>query len=321
MNLLFSCIGKRGYIADFFREQIGKNTKIIGTSNTEWTPGFASCDSSVIMPSINSDEYISCLLNVCKKHSIRGILSFFDPDVYEISKSYETLAAKGIIPILPRFESAKACFDKLQTFAFLRSKGFLVPETTNSFEEAVRLLERGDLCFPLIVKPRYGFASINTFIARTIAELSVFFNYAEEMIVQQFLEGKAVNVDALGDLNGNPIKIVAWEKLLSLHGETERAITIKHNELIQLAAELIRTIQIIGPCDIDFIETTDGLIYTIELNPRFGGGYPLSHLAGGDFPRLICQLMRSKIIQEDIDKYESGVTMMKRLQIIPGPKV
>ena len=58
MNILFSCIGKRGYIADFFRPHLQATDMIIGTSNTKWTPGFEHCDKNYILPDINSHHSI-----------------------------------------------------------------------------------------------------------------------------------------------------------------------------------------------------------------------------------------------------------------------
>lgn len=319
-NIALSCVGKRGYIADYFRESLAVGSKIIGTSNTKWTPGFTSCDVSLLLPPISSDEYIPSLINECLKYDVSGILSFFDPDVHKISRYREEFIAAGIIPVIPRYAGSLIAFDKLKTHSFLSDLNIPAPRTTASFLAAIQLLKTQQLFFPLVVKPRFGYGSINTFIARNPLELEAFYNYAPDMIIQQFLDAEAVNIDGLGDLSGRPISIIPWRKLLSKMGETERSITIDCPDLIQLGEQLIKVIGIIGPFDADVFRDSDGKLWVLELNLRFGGGYPVSHLAGADFPNKIIRMIQGEILEPSIGDYAHGITMMKRLQIISGPR-
>ena len=117
----------------------------------------------------------------------------------------------------------------------------------------------------------------------------------------------------------NPISIVPWRKLLSKMGETERCITIDCPEIIQLGEQLIKSVGIIGPFDADIFRGTDGRLWVLELNLRFGGGYPVSQLAGADFPSKIIRMIRGENLESCMGAYKRGVTMMKRLQIINGP--
>ncbi|NCA26500.1 MAG: ATP-grasp domain-containing protein [Methylophilaceae bacterium] len=319
MNILLSCIGKRGYIADCFREILPAGSKIIGTSNTAWTPGFSSCDFSLILPPIASDEYVPVLLNECRKREVSGLLSLFDPDVHKISAHRKEFFEAGIIPVIPELAASTIAFDKQETWRFLSALGIAVPLTTESLSQAKIWLESGALKFPLVIKPRYGFGSTNTFTARNVSELDVFYLYAPGMIIQQFMDAESLNVDGLGDLKARPVTVVPWRKLLSRMGETERSVTIECPELVGLAERLIREVGIIGPFDADFFRDSNGKLWVLELNPRFGGGYPVSHLAGANFPDLIIRLIRGEPVERNKRDYKRGVTMMKRLQIIPGP--
>jgi carbamoyl-phosphate synthase large subunit len=180
-------------------------------------------------------------------------------------------------------------------------------------------LESKDLIFPLVVKPRYGFGSSNTFIARTLSELDVFFHHVPDMLVQQFIDAEALNVDGLSDLKACPVAVVPWRKLLSRMGETERSVTIDCPDLVALAQRIAREVGIIGPFDADFFRDSDGKIWLLELNPRFGGGYPVSHLAGANFPELIVRMVSGNAILWSQMSYKPGVTMMKKLEVISGP--
>jgi carbamoyl-phosphate synthase large subunit len=49
----------------------------------------------------------------------------------------------------------------------------------------------------------------------------------------------------------------------------------------------------IGNLDCDIFES-DGRYYLLEMNPRFGGGYPFSHVAGANYPDAICTWIEGK---------------------------
>lgn len=318
MNILLSCIGKRGYIADYFRAALPVGSRIIGTSNTPWTPGFSCCDESVLLPPIVSDEYPEAVLALCRHREITAVLSLYDPDVHRLAPYRHAFVSAGIVPIFPEERAVNMAFDKLATFHFLSDRGIPSPETTDSLEIAARWLESGRLCYPLMVKPRFGFGSANTYVVRDRAQMEVFFRYAPDMLIQQFVDAEALNVDGLGDLEAQPVGVVPWQKLLSRQGETEQSRTIGAPELVALAENLIREVGIIGPFDGDFFRDASGKISVLELNLRFGGGYPVSHLAGADFPARIAAMIEGLNVDQDFS-YRRGVTMMKRLEPIPGP--
>jgi carbamoyl-phosphate synthase large subunit len=321
MNLLLSCIGKRGYVADYFREVLPKGGRIIGTSNTPWTPGFSRCDETLVLPPIRSDEYVPSLLAECRRLGVSGLLSFFDPDVHKLSAHRNELGEAGVLAWIPARRASTIAFDKLETWRSLSAMGIATPRTTDSPAEARAWLASGLFAFPLIVKPRFGFGGVNTFLARNPRELEVFHGYTRDMIIQQFVEGEHFCVDGLGDTLARPVCVVPWRRLLTRNGETERAETVHCGELSAIAERLIREVEITGPLDVDFLRDGQGGLWVLEMNPRFGGGYPVSHLAGADFPGLIVRMLAGEELENRSGKHRAGVTMMKRLEPIPGPEV
>lgn len=321
MNILLSCIGKRGYIADYFRDALPPGSRIVGTSNTPWTPGFSRCDHTALLPPIASDEYLPQLIETCVHYEVGGLLSLFDPDVCRLAPHRATLREHGVTAVLPEARAATVAFDKLEAFHVFSGLGIATPRTVSRLEDAHAGLDAGVLAFPLVVKPRFGFGSAETYVARNRAELDVFFHRAPDMLVQQFLDAEALNVDGLGDLDARPVAVVPWRKWLSTLGETERAETIECPELVALAESLVESLGIIGPFDGDFFRDADGSLSVLELNLRFGGGYPVSHMAGADFPRRIVGMIRGEATQAPVTPYRRGVTMMKRPEPIAGPVV
>lgn len=316
MNLLFSCIGRRGSIADYFRKHLNSSDMIIGTSNTELTPGFNSCDKAFVMPSIKDEDYLTKFLELCKKEKIDAVLSFFDLDIEKISKIREDLEKEGITPIFPDSNVSKICFDKFETHEFLKNNGFNSPQTYIDLELAIEDIEKEKLSFPLIVKPRFGFGSKHLFVARNMEELKIFFKYGPDMIVQEFMEGQEYGYDILNDLNGKALSCVVRKKYSMRSGETDQAITVKSKKLVKEGINLANSLKNIGPLDVDFFVHNEK-VFILEMNPRFGGGYPLSQLAGADFPSLICKMIKGEKL-EPINDYKEGVVMMKDYKILNG---
>jgi carbamoyl-phosphate synthase large subunit len=320
MNLLFSCIGRRGYIADYMRHHLNSNDKIVGTSNSMWTAGFKDVDLPVVLPDIASSEYIPTLLNLCKQQEIDALLSFFDPDVDKLSRHLDDFRALGIKPIIPSFEVSDICFDKNHTFQFLRDQGFNTPLTYVDIDEAFRAIRNATLKYPVIVKPRRGFGSQNLYSANNQKELEVFFHIAPDMVIQEKLVGDQYDYDLITDFQGQVLAVVPWQKLSSRAGEVDRAVTSNEPRLMDLGVKLGQTLGDlghVGPLDADLFVQEDR-IYILEMNPRFGGGYPISHIAGADFPSLIVKMIRGEEVTPEIGNFRPGSIMMKEYNIFGG---
>jgi carbamoyl-phosphate synthase large subunit len=318
MNLLLSCIGRRGYIAEWFREHLAPGDRIIGTSNTEWTPGFDACDECVVMPGVSSRGYIDGLLDLCNRKGIRGLLSFFDLDVDVIARNRSRFEEIGVVPVVPDERVSRIGLDKLETVRFLEEQGLRAPSTFVELEAARRALRDGALEYPLFVKPRMGFASQNLFVARDDRELEVFFGYAPKMIIQEHLRGSEHSFDVLNDLTGRVVSVVVKRKVLMRAGETDQAETLRHPAALEMGIRLGTALGHVGPLDVDFFVDGEDLT-VLELNPRFGGGYPAAHLAGADFPRKILALIRGEAVAPS-HSYASGVRMMKDYRVLRGPE-
>lgn len=310
MNLLLSTIGKRGYIADYFRQHMSAEDRLIGTGNSPWTPGFHRCDDVVLMPDIESEEYLGAVLQICEQREIGALVSFSDPDVFRLSSIREELIALGVTPFIPGPQPASICFDKYETARFLDELGIGHPRT------AVTLKDAADFTFPLFLKPRTGSGSASNYRVDNSAELERVFDSEPNMLIQEFVRGEEINVEVLGDLEGQIVGLSNWRKYQSTRGETEQSVTIRDEGVIDVALQAARALGVVGPMDIDLMRTADGVI-VIEFNPRFGGGYPVSQLAGADFPGKMMAMARGETVKPDLD-YTVGVAMMKELTIIGG---
>jgi carbamoyl-phosphate synthase large subunit len=322
MNILLSCVGRRGYIAKYFKDCLNPEDVIIGTSNSLWTSGFKYCDLKLIVPNIDSPEYIPNLLQICDDKKVDFILSLSDIDIDILSNNADKFKALGVTVIVPSQTVNQICFDKYEGYKFLVEQGFTTPTTYPEFDLAVADIETGKLQFPLIVKPRFGSGSLNLFKARNLKELDVFFHYASDMLIQPQIAGQEYGIDVCLNLQGEVLSVIPRRKIAMRSGETDQAETCDRPDLIDLGIRLgtaLGKLGHVGPLDVDFLDNSQD-IFAIDLNPRFGGGYPISHLAGANFPELILRTIKGEKIQSQIGNYQTDIVMMKEYSILGGKR-
>ena len=111
-------------------------------------------------------------------------------------------------------------------------------------------------------------------------------------IIQEFVEGIEYTVDVFADLDGNPRCAVPRERHEVRAGEVSKSQTLRHKGIIEQSCRLVKELAgCRGPITIQCFLTPDGRIVFIEINPRFGGGVPLSIHAGADSPRWLMELL------------------------------
>jgi len=86
-------------------------------------------------------------------------------------------------------------------------------------------------------------------------------------------------------------------------GETDKAEIIYKKKYEDLAKKISKKFRHIGNLDCDAILNKKGEVFFIDFNPRFGGGYPFTHMAGLNFIKLIINiLLKRKMMIPDRPK-------------------
>lgn len=301
---MLSTIGKRGYIADYLR-RADPNVRTVATGHDPYTPGFASVDRSVLVPSIWDDEYAQAALTVVQEEGVDAVLTFADPDTLALSKLRPQLTDLGVRCFFPPEQVATVCYDKYETYSWAVDHGFSTPETVLEWD-----LARERFGGSFVAKPRTGSASTGVLFIRpdegeTVLDPDV------EYIFQERVDAEEVNLEILGGLDGRPVGLSSWRKIRSRHGETELAVTFRDDRILDYAEQLATAVGMVGPCDVDLM-VNDDEIHLIEFNARFGGGYPTSDLAGARFPELLMAMARGESPALEVT-FEPDIFMMKRL--------
>lgn len=312
MNILICSVGRRVKLVEFFKEElVNENGMVIAVDCDPTAPALYHADKYEIVPRINHPEYIHHLKDVCRKYKVDGMISLIDPELLILASFKEELEIEGVKVIVSRKEVVDICYDKYETFRFLRDNEIPFVPTFVSMDQVFQELNEGKINFPLIVKPKNGSASIGIRKIDSMAELIALQNNIEEFIIQPFLHGEEFGVDCYIDLLTNETTNIFTKKKLRMRaGETDKSISFKDRELTQMIEQLIGALQPLGPIDIDCFKTENGYVVS-EINPRFGGGYPHAHISGQNFVKKIINNLNGIPNISGVDNYEEGTMMVK----------
>jgi carbamoyl-phosphate synthase large subunit len=330
-NILFTSVGRRNYMIPFFRECF--TGKIYASNSIKQTSGMFEADEAFVSPPIKSEAYIPFLLDLCQKKQIKLIVPLFDMDLSVLAKDIELFNQIGTKVIVSETETIEKCFDKLAYSSFTNLPGFKTPKTYTSLAIAIESIQNRELQFPLIIKPRWGTGSIATHIVDNLENLKSSFQFLEaqlgesylqdpvpsnqknQMLIQEMVKGQEFGVDIVNDFKGNFYTTVVKKKLAMRAGETDMAEVMEHTDLQNVAAEIANHFKHIGILDADFIIDENNTVYLIDLNPRFGGGYPFSHAAGLNVPLLYKQWLSEEFVSANQFKIEYGAVIAKGISL------
>ena len=331
MNVLLTSVGRRAYMVKYFKEAVGKDGLVHVCNSDDKTVAFHYADKSVIAPLIYDENYIPFLLDYCKENKIDMLLSLFDIDLGVLSKNIDKFAEIGTRVVVSSKEVIDICNDKWKTYQFLKENGFNVPKTYLTLEDTINALDRGEISYPVIVKPRFGCGSIAMSIAEDEMALLYYFRrntrtinrsylkyesslVEDKIIYQECLKGQEYGADIINDLEGNYQGSIIKKKIAMRAGETDIAELVDEPSIYKECNRLGKLMGHIGNMDVD-VFLVDGVPYILEMNARFGGGYPFSHIGGCDLPRALVLWHKGQKIDKKILEASVGKRAYKELSI------
>lgn len=326
MNILFTCAGRRRYLLKYFKEIIGDSGRIIATDMQLSAPALTAADVKIQVPRVYADDYIPTILNICKEYKIEVLISLNDLELPILAERKPEFEAIGTRVVVSDSKVIDICFDKYKTAKFIESLGLNTPKTYVNYEEAVTAIHKGELHFPLILKPRWGSGSIGLEFVDDLEELEMVYKLDRKkvmksilatasveddfLLIQEVVKGPEYGLDIANDLKGNYRGVSVKQKLAMRSGETDKAITVDNPKIREIGAIIGKSLGHIANLDCDILER-DGKYYVLELNPRFGGGYPFSHEAGVNMPQAIISWVQGKDVDNNIFFPEYGKTYSK----------
>ena len=157
-----------------------------------------------------------------------------------------------------------------------------------------------------------GFGSRHIFRAHDRAELDFFLGYTQvDSFVQECCRGEEFSIDVFCDLEGRCLNAIPRTMIQSKGGESIKGMTIKDWELIEHARHVAETVGIVGPANVQCFREPDGSLPVTDVNPRFGGGFPLPLAAGSRYPELALALANGERPEPRLGEFRAGVVMTR----------
>jgi len=309
--VLFTCAGQRVDIVTAFA-RAGATT--IATDVNELAPALYRADRRALVPRVDDPGYIAALGDLVQLHDVRLIVPLTDLDHVQLAEGRDELAPALVL--VSSAETATRCSDKYLAHQFFTANGIGSPPTWLPDDVPA------DVRYPLLVKARKGFGSRHIYRADNREELDFFLRRTTaKSMVQAVCRGVEFSIDVFNDLDARCLGAVPRTMIESKGGESIKGRTIKDPDLIAFAVKVSEALRIVGPGNVQCFREPDGELQVTDVNPRFGGGFPLPTAAGSGYPELALALANGERPEPRLGEFREGVLMTRFFSqvILEGP--
>ena len=328
MNILLTSPGRRSYIVDYFKKCNGIDK--VFTANCIYTIALQRADGYLITPIIYDPKYIPSIISYCKENNIGAVLSLFDVDLLVLAKHEQEFAKNNIQLILAPAEFVEVCNDKYKTYKFCVENGLPTPKTYLHVDEVIEAVSNHELSYPIMIKPRWGMASLDIYKVENEEELlvlskkcqrDIFKSYLrfesamtpdEAIVYQEVVCGEEYGLDVINDLKCNYVETFAKQKVTMRSGETDLGRTASNKPFVEIAKAIAAKSGHKGILSVDCFKTDKG-VYVIEMNCRISGHYPLAYLAGFNYPQLLTDWLNGKETDRNLLQFKEDLYIIKDL--------
>jgi carbamoyl-phosphate synthase large subunit len=269
-------------------------------------------DRYALVVRVDDPEYVQQLRDLVVAHDVRLVVPLTDLDQHVLA-----MAELGTTVLLSDADVVEAMSDKYLAHEFLLARGLPSPKTWVPEDLPP------DLPLPVLVKARVGFGSRNIYRAETRDDLDFFLAHTPvDSMVQECLAGEEFSIDVFADLEGRCLNAIPRTMIESKGGESIKGMTIRDVELIDFGRRVAETLPIKGPANVQCFRESDGRLLVTDVNPRFGGGFPLPLAAGSRYPELAIALANGEHPEPRVGEFREGVVMTRffsNLCLVTGP--
>jgi carbamoyl-phosphate synthase large subunit len=298
--VLFTCAGQRVDIVSAF-SRAGATT--VASDLDPLAPAVWHADHRVEAPPVDDPGYVDAVAAAVAEHDVRLIVPLTDLDHLPLLRAADRIDA---LVLLPPEDVVRRVGDKYLAHAFFEERGIPSPPSWLPGEVPA------DARYPLLVKVREGFGSRHIYRAQDRPELDFFLRYTPvDSFVQTCCNGEEFSIDVFCDLAGRCLNAIPRTMIQSKGGESIKGMTIADRDLIHFGAHVAETLGLVGPGTIQCFREEDGRHEVTDVNPRFGGAFPLPLAAGSRYPELALALARGERPEPMVGEFRAGVVMTR----------
>jgi len=312
-NILLLSAGRRVALVHILRRtltDLGIDGEVIAADITRLAAAVHAADSHVLVPPCSDPSYVDVLLRICEERGVLAVVPTTDRELAPLAHMREQFEAVGTAVAISSPRVVEIAADKASTYRWLVEAGF--PTITQAPADQVSADPSG-WTFPLMAKPRFGSASIGVIRVDSALELRAATTGNVEYIVQTVAPGIEYTIDILADRTGGCVCAVPRRRLEVRAGESSKGVTVRFPELEELAAKVCEALPgAYGPLTVQVMfDEASGSTNVIEINPRFGGGYPLAWQAGAAYPRWLLEEALGKPVTAAPSAWRDGLVMLR----------
>jgi len=310
LNILFTCVGRRVVLLNAFRramDKLGVVGKLVATDKTSASSAFQSADIGELTPSVERIEYIPALLGLVAKHRIGLVVPLTDLDLRSLGRQKHQFAEAGAAVMIGDEPDIRLCRDKAATNELFGRAGLGTIKTV-SLKEFY-----GKPFYPCFVKPIRGSSGIAAGVIHNEKELRAHVaTYGELLLVQEYVLGQEYTIDVYRDRQGVVRSVVPRQRLAVRAGEVSKGITVKDQQLMDASVKLAGLLgSVWGVFCAQCRRQEGGKPRFFEINPRFGGGAPLSIAAGADLPLYLLQEVLGLPSTAKVGEFTDNLLMLR----------
>ncbi len=306
-NILITSAGRRVSLVKLFQETLKKfndNGKVFTTDmNPEMSSACIISDGYLKVPRVTDKNYIQTLLYFSIKNNISIIVPTIDTELHILAEHKTLFEQNNIFVAISSKEICDTFYLKSSTEDYFNKYNFRTP----------KMIENINNCeYPIFAKMNNSSCSIGAMVVHsleTATELSENNNY----IFQELIKGREFTVDLFIDKSGKAISIIPRERLEVRAGEVSKARAIKDLEIINAVRQMSEQLAkngAYGCITVQLFKNKNNENVFIEINPRFGGGYPLSYYAGSNFAEFLIKDFLGENLEYS-DNWRDGTLMLR----------
>jgi carbamoyl-phosphate synthase large subunit len=308
-NVLITSAGQRVSLVRAFQKELKAKYPEAKVFTVDMQPALsAACnvsDKYFTVKRVTDPDYIPELLALCKQHGIGMIVPTIDTELQVLAKHREAFLKEGIHLIVSSPDFVDKCRDKRKINEFFLRRGIDVPKPVDKYNPS----------FPLFIKPYDGSLSVDTYLIKNAEGLTEYHLNNERFLFMEYID-KSEHDEFTIDMyfgKDNEVKCIVPRKRIHIRsGEINKGLTSK-NVLVSFLKERLGKIEgAIGCLTVQvFLNRNNLRIVAIEINPRFGGGYPLSYRAGANFPLWLIEEYFENKRAEYTENWENNLLMLR----------
>ena len=310
LRILVSSAGRRVGLIECFRraaDELGLGLEVLACDmDPQMSAACQLADRAFEVPHCDDPGFVDVVCDIARKQGVNLVIPTIDPELRPLACGADRFASFGARVHVSPPEVIDVVRDKLETARVLGAAGLPVPRTADFAEVRDR---PGAWTWPLFMKPRSGSASRSLDIVDDPAALPD--RIDEPMVLQELLDGPEYTINMFIDMHGDLRSAVPHRRLSVRAGEVEKGRTERHPEIVELAHGIARALPAArgALCFQAMVDRERGP-KIIEINARFGGGYPLADHAGGTFARWLLEEVAGLPLSAH-DDWREGVVMMR----------